>query len=157
VEYLEDDEYDEYVVPDGGVVRVPLMLMDSRQRAVASHYADSYVDRQLLDNYHSPGYRAATDAATRNARAAAIDARDEYVARLTDAWRTKPMRDCAEPDIGSPPDPAAPEALGTPEAQRRRDAVYAKYRDALQNAWRTNPSAAANAIERQGEQWRHGR
>ena len=41
-------------------------------------------------------------------------------------------------------------------AQGRRDAAWAAYRDRLGNAWRTDPRAAT-AIERQGEQWRGGR
>jgi L-ascorbate metabolism protein UlaG (beta-lactamase superfamily) len=42
------------------------------------------------------------------------------------------------------------------DAQGRRDAAWAQYRDRLQSAWRTNPNAATQ-IERQGEQWRGGK
>jgi hypothetical protein len=71
---------------------------------------------------------------------------------LQDAWRTPgATRDYAKPDIGSlqveyPPD----------NSRARRDADYQAYKDRLSNAWR-NPAAAANAVERQGEQWRGGR
>jgi hypothetical protein len=176
------DDDDDYVVEDGGQVRVPLHLCDARQRAVRAAFERSYTDVVLGDR--APGYRFATDAASHDRAAARLaylenlrdawrspqqrralaiaedaaggSARDAYVRRLQDAWRT-PSRDCAEPDVGSPPAPATPEVLGTPEAQSRRDAAYAQYRDQLQNAWRTDPRAAATAIERQGEQWRGGR
>ena len=62
------------------------------------------------------------------------DSRDDYVKRLTDAWRT-PVRDAAQPDMGTrPEDPAA--------AQARRDRIYADYRTSLSNAWRSGPGAA---------------
>jgi hypothetical protein len=46
--------------------------------------------------------------------------------------------------------------LSDDDAQGRRDAAWAQYRDRLQSAWRTNPNAATQ-IERQGEQWRGGK
>ena len=92
-------------------------------------------------------------------------------ARLRDAWRTP--RDAHEPDAaeellrGPAPDPGDPSAMmrghlqteRNDENQRRRDLAGARYRDNLQNAWqqgRTDPREA-DRIERQGEQWRHGR
>ena len=79
-------------------------------------------------------------------------------ARLRDAWRT-PSRDAGEPD-------AAEELLARhlrteedDDAQRKRNDAWMRYRDQLSNAWqqgRTDPTAATR-IERQGEQWRHGR
>jgi len=104
----------------------------------------------------------------RDARAAARDARDAYVRRLCDAWRA-PSRGGGEPDaaeelLRGAPDPGDPSAMMArhlrteepDEAQARRDAAWAQYRDQLGNAWKIDPRAAT-AIERRGEQWRGGR
>jgi hypothetical protein len=91
-----------------------------------------------------------------DARAAAKASYYEMRARLQDAWRT---RDAAEPDAGTrllrgAPDPGDPIKQG----QAERDRVYQEYKRSLdyRNQGRTDPHAAT-AIERQGEQWRHGK
>jgi hypothetical protein len=88
---------------------------------------------------------------------------DEMVQRATNAWRT-PHKDWAEPDMGSRPQELAlrrrlrnePDEPEADDAQGRRDAAWARYRDQLASAWKTNPNAATQ-IERQGERWRGGR
>jgi hypothetical protein len=133
---------------------------------------------QRSDPGHYPDPRLRSDAEVRDARAAATVSYHEMCARLRDAWRT-PIRDAAQPDNSSSkkewnrhmrgiPDPGDPNEnlirrhLATePDAaaQRERDRVWEDYRQRLSTAWQTgqtNPRAAT-AIERQGEQWRHGR
>jgi len=153
--YLDDD--DDAEIGDGESVVVPLHLMDATQRAVAG------VD------LHQPGYRRVTDAAVRDARTAAREARDQMIERATSAWRLPqrdPHKDAAEPDAGSPPgvmrahlrgtDPDEPDEPDADDVQGRRDAIWNDYKTRLANAWKTDPRAAT-AIERQGERWRGGR
>ena len=83
-----------------------------------------------------------------------------WIKQTCDAWRT-PSRDAAEPDLGSRPEEVMRmrRHLRTEpddDAQARRDAAWAQYRDQLGNAWKIDPRAAT-AIERRGEQWRGGR
>jgi hypothetical protein len=84
--YLEDDD----VVPDGTTIRVPIMVMDAAQRAIAG------VD---LSDY-APGFRLAADAAVRDARGAARDAYNEMVKRAQTAGRTphRHVPDAPQPD-----------------------------------------------------------
>ena len=98
----------------------------------------------------------------RDARAKALAARDQMIQRARDAWKRPPVRDAAEPDQGSRPEERMRRHLRTEEgaeAQARRDAAWAAYRDRLGNAWRMGrvDPGAASAIERQGERWRGGR
>jgi hypothetical protein len=130
-----DDARD--VIPDGGSVRVPLLLTD-----------------------HQPGFVSVNGAAVRDAQRMARDARDAYVQRLTSAWRTPLARDAGEPDAAEAllkrhlrSEPTEPDE---DDAQARRDRQWAEYCDRISNAWRTNPQAATT-VERQGEQWRGGR
>jgi hypothetical protein len=110
---------------------------------------------------HQPGYRSVSDAASNDlaiARDAARNERLAYIQRLSDAWRTgaPAQGDCAEPDLGTPPAEMIRRHLGGNEpdenAQARRDAAWAAYRDQLGRAWQSNPRAAT-AIERQRQQW----
>ena len=141
--YLDLDDDD--VVPDGGVVRTPLHLMDSMQRAIAGV--------NLSD--HQPGYRTTADAKVRDARREARDARQAWIKQLNDAWRT-PGRDAG-------PEPDAAEALlrrhlrtePDDDAQARRDGAYRDYVNQLGTAWqrgRTDPREA-DRIERQRRGW----
>ena len=81
---------------------------------------------------------------SRDAREAA---RDAYVRRLTDAWRT-PVGDAAEPDLSSrPSDPRAPSGVTDPGAaenieeqvERVRGRAWNEYRGRLESAWRSPP------------------
>jgi hypothetical protein len=142
--YVDDDYEGE--VPDGGVVRVRLDMMDAVQRAVAG----------MGD--HQPGYRPESDAAVRDARAAARDAREAMIKRAENAWRA-PARDAAEPDAAEGlPRRHRPEPDDiTPAARKER--AYKAYVDGLSRAWQQGrtDSHEADRIERQGEQWRGGR
>jgi len=109
---------------------------------------------------------------TADARAAATTAYDQMVTRISQAWqRSVPYSiphgqepDAAEELLSSPaPDPGDIRAVERrrltergAEAQRERDLAWRRYCDNLQSAYKTNPRAATE-IERQGEQWRHGR
>jgi hypothetical protein len=143
--YADSDNVE---VPDGASVKCNLIMMDGRPLRSA------LMDGRFNARDHQPHY--ATD--TKDARRAALDARAEYVKRLSDSWRLS-GRDAPQPDLGSRPDELMRSHLQTEsnaELQGKRDRIWAQYRDQLANAWRTNPQAAS-AIERQGEQWRGGR
>jgi hypothetical protein len=65
-------------------------------------------------------------------------ARNEYVRRLTDAWRHLPSKtsDAPEPNLGSRPAELMQAHLPTEEsgqAQARRDAAWAAYRNGRQS------------------------
>jgi hypothetical protein len=71
-------------------------------------------------------------------------ARDEYVRKLCDAWRT-PVGDAAEPDLGSrPDDPRAPPGVTDPGAaasleervEATRGRIWNDYKARLESAWR---------------------
>jgi hypothetical protein len=135
--YLDDLD-DDVVIPDGGVVRVRVDMMD----------------------HHQPGYRSVSDATVRDARAAATASYRAMCARLQHSWRSPPnaSRDAPQPDNSSPA-AVMRRHLRTDsdhENQAHRDRAWADYRDRLSNAWRTDPRAGT-AIERQGEAWRGGR
>jgi len=113
-----------------------------------------------------------------DARAAARAARDAYVKHLTDAWRTPQRgRDGAEPDMSSSAEEMRAHLQGAPglraasdpdidgdallsrhlgeRVQAARDRVWSRYRDGLANAWRTDPSRAAQ-VEGRLEREKHG-
>jgi hypothetical protein len=153
----DDDASGEYfsrdVAHDGEVVHCPLFLMDSLQRAI--HDGMGRPAAQAFDaRDHRPGYVRVSSPAIADARRAAREARSEYVQALRDAWKRPPHTDNGEPDAealkrhlrGDEPDATA----------ARREQAYQRYCSDLAQAWR-QPSGGANAIERQGEQWRGGR
>lgn len=105
------------IVPDGCGVRVPLMLMDSVQRAVAE-------DLRITDAFgaeagHRPGYVFASPTRLSEARDAAYNANLKL---LEDAWRSPST--AARPAV-------ADRTLGT------RDAEYETHKAWLRDAWRT--------------------
>jgi hypothetical protein len=77
------------------------------------------------------------------------DARDEYVRRLTDAWKHEtPASDASQPDLGTrPEDPRAPSGVTDPnrasnleeQVERVRGRAWATYRTTLENAWKNPP------------------
>ena len=116
--YIDEDNFE---IPDGGRVKVPLYLTDTvrfedgRERFLRSPDAAARDgrtaarddDRATFDAAaHQPGFRYASDAA----RAAVRDARAEMIRRAENAWRTPPQRDvtaardAAEPDLGTRPE-----------------------------------------------------
>jgi hypothetical protein len=172
-EMRSDVEDDDVMVPDGGSVRVPVMLMDHDPRfsrstdATAARRAarDARVAwvRSLGDAWRGPApSRHITQPVTRptnvrDARALSNAAYREMCAKLQDAWRT-PSRDAAEPNNSSPAEVMRRHLSTEPDdnVQARRDAAWAQYRDQLSNAWRqgrTDPNAAT-AIEQRLERER---
>jgi hypothetical protein len=131
-----DDDDDDRILEDGEKISVRLMMRDNQ-----------------------PGFLSLSDAAVRDARRVAHDAREEMIRRAQEAWRTPPnaSRDAAQPD-SSPPEVTRRHLRGDDldNAQARRDAAWNSYKDQLGNAWRTD-SGRATAIERQAEMWRGGR
>jgi hypothetical protein len=98
--------------------------------------------------------RSADSRSLADIRAGAIRARESYVRRLQDAWRTpKPgpaleprfSRDAAEPDNGSSAETMRRHLRSEPDddAQARRDAAWNSYKDNLQRAW-MNPGPGPN-------------
>jgi hypothetical protein len=167
----DDDKCDE--CGGTGSIRGPNRL-SSFQRRDPGPYPDA--DLRLDRKRRPPDDDDDDDAddARRRKRAA----RDAYVRKICDAWRT-PARDAAEPDNSSPPEVMRRHLRGdepdhdagamlrghlsteaSAGAQAKRDAAWARYRDNLQNAWqrgRTDPKEA-DRIMRQAasEKWKHG-
>jgi hypothetical protein len=113
--YLDDE-----IIPDGGSVRVPMLLFDSRRFSAANHQR---------------GYRFADGQSSRRA----LEARDAYVRKLQTAWmdaRRKPPDDDDDNDDNDEQD-------NNDRRSRRRGASDASMvaRDAyvrkLQSAWKT--------------------
>jgi hypothetical protein len=186
---------DDNIVRDGESVSVRVNLTDTvrfdedgRERFVRMADArrkkppdddddddDDTTDANMIDAAaYRPGFRYAADAT----RAAARAAYDGMVRRAENAWKMpRPIRDAAEPDLGTRPDELAMRrhmfgASGLPDpstshamefqgeqAQRARDRAWSSYKDQLTNAWRggrTDPRRAAQ-VEGLQERWRHGR
>ena len=95
---LDPDEIEE--VPDGGFVRVPMPFMDAMiARTNRAFMRDSMNKPLVLDLMgapagHRPGYVVPTDDEYDDT------ARQRYIARLTNAWRT-PVADNAEGVVSS--------------------------------------------------------
>jgi hypothetical protein len=116
---LDDDD----IVPDGGVVHVPLLLHDARR---------------LAD--HQPGYRL-RDAAQRDA---VQRARSVWIKQMTDAWKTDARRrrdddddgDDDEPDNHDNNDRRSRRKVAA-DARAATKASYYQMVRRLQDAWRT--------------------
>jgi hypothetical protein len=160
IRIVAEDDLEE--IPDGGRVRVPMMLMDAA--------------------YHQPGYRYRVSDETNKsakfsdldtARDAARAARDAWIKQTCEAWKHPRARDAAQPDAGARPEEILAHERGEPveaallrghmqmergESERRRNAAWNSYKDRLSRAWmgRADPREA-DRIMRQGEQWRGGR
>jgi hypothetical protein len=134
---LDDD--DDGVARDGEVIHVPAYMKDGYWR-------------------NAPGFVALNTQQVRDARAAARDARNEYIRALTDAWKTKtPHTDAGQLYNSSPPELLRRHHLEPDDAQQRRDRQWAEYCDRLSNAWR-NPSGrtdpgAAPTIEKRRQRY----
>jgi hypothetical protein len=123
----QDDE--EAAVRDGRYVRVPMVLMDSLQRAVAGASPFARDGLTVRDAYggtpgHKPGYCFAGD---KKAEQRLSDAYAEYDRQLVDRWRN-PSTATASAD-GKPP---APAAMSDAE---RREAAYRLYDQQLTERW----------------------
>jgi len=123
---VDDDEDDAFdangVCKDGRGLRVPMMTRD-----------------------HQPGFRSLSDTAVRDAR---HEARDGYVRRTCEAWRTAGhVQQDADP---TKPDPSAAIAIQqqlerwqgrdlaelTEAVEARRRTAHAEFAQRLSNAWR---------------------
>jgi hypothetical protein len=98
-----------------------------------------------------PGYRAlAGDAALRDARAAARDAREIWIKDLTSAWKRTPSTyDAGEPDAGEVLLKRHLRSEPDDNAQALRERAYRNYCDELSRAWQRTDPGAATAIEQQ--------
>jgi hypothetical protein len=119
------------VVPDGFKMKVPLMMLDSVQRAITQTVmADS---GNALD-LHKPGYRVLSDGAGRQAIA---DAYRESVFTLSNAWKKG-----ATAELKPASDPRRPLTFSGGDSADLRKQVYQDIITRLQNAWK----AAAPAV-----------
>jgi hypothetical protein len=109
-----------YVVPDGGKIRVPHLMMDGAPPDIEAITKAALADAQKPQALrHSPGQVAPLTDADRATREKALDARDK---RLVDAWKSPPAVDAAQIEKPAPTTP-------TGSAADRRDAR-------LEQAWR---------------------
>ena len=129
------DEVQDEEVPPGGRVSVRLELMDATQRAIAFDARD-----------HQPHFGRPSDAVL-DARK---QARDAYVRRTCEAWRTGGRVQSKQDADPSEPDPNAANAVERQlerwqgrdpvdvarDVERRRRAVHAEFCNTLSNAWR---------------------
>jgi hypothetical protein len=140
VKYLDDDDdaFDANgVCRDGRGVRVSTMIMDSRRFA-------QLTDDDVRD--HQPHFGRPSDAVL-DARK---QARDAYVRRTCEAWRTAGRVQSKQDADPSEPDPNAANAAEREletwqgrdpaelarDVERRRRAVHAEFCNTLSNAWR---------------------
>jgi Arc/MetJ-type ribon-helix-helix transcriptional regulator len=135
--YLDTD-----IARDGEVVRRPIHLMDSLQRAITG------VDQ------HTRGYRSSTSETVRDAQRAARNSRDAYVRNLSTAWdakkRRQPPDDDDKEDVEgnegqdvTDPEQVGRSALSVDAARRVANDSYRKMCDRLASAWRTSDHNAA--------------
>jgi hypothetical protein len=73
--YMLDKPKQDEIVRDGQTVRVPIMLMDARQRQIA--------DRKPSQYGHRPGSMPLTDAE----RVVKVDRQRAYEQKITQRWR----------------------------------------------------------------------
>ena len=126
----------DYVLEDGETIRCPVQLMDGMQRAIA--------DVDL--SHHRPGYVQLTDEQIAMRRAA----RDGYVQRLRDSWKTRPADVEFSSDLKTRPEPAAAtERRRLTDAEAERDRAWEEMRRRLASAWqtgRTDPGVATRSV-----------
>jgi hypothetical protein len=186
----DNDEDDDEILEDGQSYRVPIHLMDARQRSVHAQFSATDLRdlrqlvsdsrREMIDqqsrawtmgrHVELPPQRRAMSLA--DAQAMRREAREAYIARISDAWRTQPTGsvDAAQPDLGgmrftrvSPQEflsalnRAGPGAAmlqpDRPDYEAIRRRANDEYVNNLQNAWRTpvgtgSPNRATE-VERQ--------
>lgn len=118
---IEDD--DDQIARDGQTIRVPLMLMDSVQKAVAS----STVTNDGAG--HRPGYAVITDAMVKDR----LKLYDAYIARVTSAWKNPPAVLANATDGKAPP----PHKPATDDRAKLCDAYDKK----LSERWRGTVAA----------------
>ena len=138
---IDDDE----IVPDGGTLRVKLMLMDhllpevrqalamSPELRKAFGLQDSSVVHDGMGNIggHKPGYAFGGGVMVGEALRA-VRARDAYVENMTNAWRNP------SPALAAPTGKAdsKPQPAPKPETKLTGEQAWGQYVDKLSNAWR---------------------
>jgi hypothetical protein len=126
----EDD-----ILADGQTGRVPMLLRDSLQRAVADAAASSglrFADGSAGVVGSRPGFVCTTDS-ERIRR----DAYDQSKIALQEAWRTPPAGNTAAPTaLGAPPTSDARPLISMADAERIRFEAYQASVEALSTAWR---------------------
>jgi hypothetical protein len=151
------------------------MVVDARQRATDAYW-EMVVrnERAWMDARRKPpppdNDEDDDELEMADSRAKAAVARRQWVQKLQDAWRT-PGRDAGAPDPGiassRPWQGGEPDNSSSAEVMRRhlrtepddnvqarRDRAYADYCARVSQAWQhTNPTARANSVERQRQQW----
>ena len=159
--YREDDDE---IVPDGGSVRVPLMLRDGTMMELPMWQRDALLSMryQMSDAemaMHRPGYRFSADAAANRAKAKAYN---DAIVEASNAWRTpadatprargqQPGDVCTTdgapghldhrlqcvPDRRDDAAPASPPRfMSAEDAQKMRDAAYQEFCRELTSAWK---------------------
>jgi hypothetical protein len=151
----EDD--DDRIVADGEAVHVPLMMMDSTQRAVATdalrrkvvqrdpmgRVASTYEEEPEEEQedaassdaalaLHRPGYR--TSIAVDDDEAVA--AYNQYVRDQANAWRTTDQPAPAKQPADAHPSGPVYDAA---EGQRIKDAAWQEMCERQRNAWKAKP------------------
>lgn len=132
--------FDDGPVPDGGGVRVPVMLTDAAHREQMRRIFDEALPIRDtsggFEGLHRNGFR---QPAPNSDAARACDVGEAshvaYVKRLNDAWREPPPAAAA----GAPLAPAGPAG----DARAIADAAYALRCQQLANAWKVPPKVAA--------------
>ena len=130
-----DDEGDD-ILKDGESLHVPIYLLDSVQREIATHYARraQVVDAIGRPCGNRPGHAFVSNSNMRDAALDALDARDEAFAELEKrsaaAWRTNAAVAQTNAASGSSFEAAK---LSPTDA---RDSAFAELEKRSANAWR---------------------
>jgi hypothetical protein len=119
----DDDPDDDEILEDGATYRVPIHLMDARQRAIHEHFNNIDIRGDLA-------------ASLRDAQAKAREARAQMIDRASLAW--KMGRD----DVVEAP--RRPTSMADAAAMRR--AAYDQYCSRLTSAWRNPISPASSSL-----------
>ncbi|WP_029582952.1 hypothetical protein [Bradyrhizobium sp. URHD0069] len=110
---------DSEIVPDGGVVRVRMTMMDHQ---MLPYHVQRILDENTVADtciLHKPGFLPVNAAARRDALEKKLDARD---AKLSEAWRDPPKLDQTH-------------EKPTPTPALDREAVYQRRDQRLRRAW----------------------
>jgi hypothetical protein len=140
-DHLDDDDS---VLPDGGTVRVPMMLRDGTTVQLEPWQCDVvYAHRLGLDDglaLHKPGQRFCVDAA---ARARVEQARAEWIDEMTTAWQRQPIADASgggrdqQPGDQCTKDSASARPVyAAVEGQRVKDEAWLQMCRELEGEWR---------------------
>jgi hypothetical protein len=123
-------DLDDFMVPDGGSVKVRMATMDSTQRRIAEIFAG-----------HRPGFAQLTDAQI--AQRARV--RDAWIKQLNDAWRTDARKKRNDDDENDDEDENSNDRARRRGAADARMAARDAYVKRLTNAWRTPARDYENA------------